>query len=100
MDPAGKFPGWPEMTVSGREHECGDATVTPDLIRHLTADHDRIAKELNDVVVRRIFAAGLDLQAALSQIGQHHATALIRHAIDELDLAITDIRDTIFNYQR
>jgi hypothetical protein len=29
------------------------------VIRYLTEDHDRIAQRMNDVVVRRIFAAGL-----------------------------------------
>ena len=41
---------------------------------------------MNDAVVHRIFAAGLDLQGA----------SKISHAIDELDQAIRDIRDTIF----
>jgi hypothetical protein len=41
------------------------------VIRYLTEDHDRIAQRMNDVVVRRIFAAGLDLQAGLGLIGDH-----------------------------
>jgi hypothetical protein len=31
------------------------------VIRYLTEDHDRIAQRMNDVVVRRIFAAGLKI---------------------------------------
>jgi hypothetical protein len=42
-----------------------------EVIRYLTEDHDRIAQRMNDVVVRRIFAAGLDLQAGLGLIGDH-----------------------------
>ena len=45
---------------------------------------------MNDVVVRRIFAAGLDLQAGLGGASKTY------HALDELDQAIRDIRDTIF----
>jgi len=52
---------------------------------------------MNDVVVRRIFAAGLDLQAALGLIGEHSAGVRICQAIDELDLAIRDIRSAIFD---
>ena len=52
---------------------------------------------MNDVVVRRIFAAGLDLQAALGLIGDHSGAGKIYHALDELDQAIRDIRDTIFD---
>lgn len=58
---------------------------------------DRFALGLNDVVVRRLFAVGLDLQAALALMGDHQVGGTIGHAIDELDQAIRDIRDNIFN---
>jgi hypothetical protein len=68
------------------------------LLLCLAEDHERIAVGLNDVVVRRLFAAGLDLQAALGRIDDHLAAGKIRHAVDELDQAIRDIRDTIFDH--
>jgi hypothetical protein len=43
----------------------GRSAGSAEMIRYLTEDHDRIAQRMNDVVVRRIFAAGLDLQAGL-----------------------------------
>jgi hypothetical protein len=67
-----------------------------------------MAARMNDVVVRRIFAAGLDLQAALGLIEEHgtameHPTAMehraaskIWSASDELDRAIRDLRDILF----
>ena len=67
---------------------------------------------MNDVVVRRMFAAGLDLQAALGLIEEHgtageHPTAMelraaskIRSAGDELDRAIRDLRDILFEGDR
>jgi hypothetical protein len=58
----------------------------------LAEDHDRIATGLNDIVVYRLFSAGLDLDAALGLISDHRASAKIQHAISELDLAIRDIR--------
>ena len=64
--------------------------------RYLTEDRDRIAQGVTDVVIRRIFAAGLDLQVALGLIGEHRAAVKIFHAIDELDLAIGDVRSAIF----
>jgi hypothetical protein len=36
---------------------------------------------MNDVVVRRIFAAGLDLQAGLGLIGDHRGASKIYHAL-------------------
>jgi hypothetical protein len=47
-------------------------------------------------VVRRIFAAGLDLHAALGLIGEHRGADKIYHAIDKLDNAIRDIRGRRF----
>ena len=73
------------------------AAASAELTRYLAEDHDRIAQGVNDVVVRRIFAAGLDLHAALGLIGEHRGASKIWHAIDELDQAVRDIRDTIFD---
>jgi hypothetical protein len=73
------------------------SAASAELTRYLTQDHDRIAQGINDVVVRRIFAAGLDLHAALGLIGEHRGASKIWHAIDELDQAVRDIRDTIFD---
>ena len=78
----------------------GGAAASLELTQCLTEEHDRIAQGMNDVVVRRIFAAGLDLQAALGLTGDHRAASKIWHAIDELDQAIRDIRNTIFDWQQ
>ena len=75
--------------------EDGSAASPATAILDLLEDHERIALGLNDVVVRRLFAAGLDLQAALGLMGDHPASGKICHAVDELDQAIRDIRDTI-----
>jgi hypothetical protein len=76
------------------------AAASAELTRCLTEDHDRIAQGLNEVVVRRMFAAELDLQVALGLIGDHLGASRIWHAIDELDQAVRDIRDTIFDCNR
>src|SRR5579859_3443240 len=61
-------------------------------------DRERIALGLNDVVVRRLLTAGQDLQAALGLMGNHPASGPVRHAVDEMNQAIGDIRDTIFDH--
>src|ERR1700722_17403557 len=64
-------------------------------------DRKRIALGLDDVVVRRLLTAGQDLQAALGLMGNHPASCKVRHAVDEMDQAIRDIRDirdTIFDH--
>lgn len=80
----------PASTVAG----------SPEMMLRLAEDRDRIAGELSDIVVRRLFSAGLALDAALGLIGEHRAAGRVQHAISELDLAIRDIRDMVFDSRR
>ena len=66
----------------------------------LAQEHDRIAGGLNDVVVRRLFSAGLALDMALGLMGNHSGAGKVREAADELDLAIRDIRNVVFDHCR
>jgi signal transduction histidine kinase len=75
----------------------GAGADSPEMTLRLAEDHDRIAAGLNDLVVRRLFAAGLALEAALALIGEHRAAGKIEHAISELDQAIADLRGTVFD---
>ena len=68
-----------------------------EVIRLLADEHERIAHDLNDVVVRRLFSAGLDLQAVLNLIGDHRVAGKIERVLGELDLAIRDLRNTVFD---
>jgi hypothetical protein len=108
MDAPNALPmrGPPATSERDTPDEGSGASVPPPDTRYLTEDderiwqdiedHERIAQGLNDVVVRRIFAAGLDLQAALLLIGNHRASSRIHDAVGQLDQAIMDIRDTVF----
>lgn len=58
-------------------------------------DRERIARDLHDTVIQRLFAAGMTLQAAAAQTAPEVGTRL-GGVIDELDLTIQDIRQTIF----
>jgi hypothetical protein len=82
-------PGSPQPPEDSR------ATGPAEAIPGHADDRERIAQSLNDVVVRRLLTAGQDLQAALGLLGNHPASGKIRHAADEMDQAIRDIRDTI-----
>jgi signal transduction histidine kinase len=79
---------------------AGAGVDSPEMTLRLSEDHDRIAEGLNDLVVRRLFAAGLALEAALALIGEHRAAGKIEHAISELDQAIADLRGTVFDVAR
>ena len=71
--------------------------VSAESTQRVTEDHDQIVQDQNDVVVSRLFAAGLDLQAALQLIGDGRVAGHIGDAIGSLDQAIRDHRDIIFH---
>lgn len=62
----------------------------------LLDERQRIARDMHDHVIQRLFATGLSLQAA-AQPGP--ANARIEEAVDELDAVIREIRMTIFELQ-
>ena len=60
-------------------------------------DRDRIARDLHDLVIQRLFATGMSLQGATRLPGvPEDATTRIGRAVDELDETIKEIRHTIF----
>src|SRR6185437_2694580 len=63
-------------------------------------DLERIAADLNDIVIDRLCAVGLDLRTALALLADHPASAKICHATDELDQAIRDIKDAVIKWPR
>ncbi|MEV6979662.1 GAF domain-containing sensor histidine kinase [Sphaerisporangium sp. NPDC051017] len=65
----------------------------------LLEDRDRIAKDLHDVVIQRLFAVAMTLMSAVRLVEHPEGSARMRHAIDELDETIRQIRSTIFALQ-
>jgi two-component system, NarL family, sensor histidine kinase DevS len=59
-------------------------------------DRERIARDLHDTVIQRLFAVGLSLQGAASRAGDDPALERMRRAIDDIDDTIRDIRSAIF----
>jgi signal transduction histidine kinase len=94
---AARVPLTQVVVTSGGEVPVGKrAADSAEVTLRLVEDRDRIAQGVNDVVIRRLFAAGLDLESALKLMGEHRATPRVCHAITELDQAIRDLRDSIF----
>ncbi|WP_328835103.1 GAF domain-containing protein [Streptomyces europaeiscabiei] len=64
------------------------------------SDRDRIARDLHDLVIQRLFADGLTLQAALARAtGRPDITERVERVVDGLDSTIKVIRSTIFALQ-
>ena len=62
-------------------------------------DRDRIARDLHDLVIQRLFASGLQVQGALELIGRPDVRQTLTKVTDDLDSTIRDIRATIFELQ-
>jgi len=63
----------------------------------LIAERERIARELSKFTVYRLFGIGLKLQAASSRDGDPAVTWRLHECVQELDLAISDLRRLVFN---
>jgi two-component system sensor histidine kinase DevS len=62
----------------------------------LVDDRERIARDLHDTVVQRLFAVGLSLQGALARAPADAAAERLEIAVDEIDKTIRDVRSSIF----
>jgi signal transduction histidine kinase len=65
----------------------------------LVADRDRIARDLHDLVIQRLFATGLQLQGAIRYAVSDDVKQRLETAVVDLDVTIRDIRSTIFELQ-
>lgn len=65
----------------------------------LFADRDRIAKDLHDLVIQRLFAAGLSIQSLRRYTDNAVAHERIAAATSELDATIRELRATIYSLQ-
>jgi two-component system, NarL family, sensor histidine kinase DevS len=62
-------------------------------------DRERIARDLHDLVIQRLYATGMSLQGAMPLIARPEAAARVSSAVDALDETIREIRSTIFSLQ-
>lgn len=62
----------------------------------LVEDRERIARDLHDTVIQRLFATGLRLQGAARLTARPEVAERIAQAVDDLDLTVKQIRTAIF----
>jgi signal transduction histidine kinase len=60
-------------------------------------DRDRIARDLHDHVIQRLFATALSLQASTSTMPKGETKERLSRAVDDIDDTIKQIRSTIFD---
>ncbi|HBV93769.1 MAG: GAF domain-containing sensor histidine kinase [Candidatus Dormibacteria bacterium] len=62
-------------------------------------ERERIARDLHDTVIQRLFATGLGLQGLVGRIEQGDLQERLQQAVDELDETIREIRISIFDLE-
>jgi signal transduction histidine kinase len=62
-------------------------------------DRDRIAKDLHDLVIQRLYATGMSLQGVTSLIRAPEVAERVTRSVDALDDTIREIRSAIFALQ-
>ena len=65
----------------------------------LLEDRERIARDLHDTVIQRLFATGLRLQGAARLAQRPEVADRIAQAVDDLDLTVKHIRTAIFGLE-
>jgi signal transduction histidine kinase len=98
-----------QAAFSGKQTEplesfAGQAAVAMELAERrrdaeriaVLQDRDRIARDLHDLAIQRLFATGMTLQSAGRFIEHPGAAERVTRAVDDLDETIKIIRSTIF----
>ncbi len=66
----------------------------------LFRDRDRIARDLHDTVIQRLFATGMQLESSMRYMTGPEASDRVQGAVSDLDKTIKEIRSTIYSLQR
>lgn len=86
---------------------AGQAAVALELARQrreaeraaLYGDRDRIARDLHDLVIQRLFATGMRLDSVAGRIEDEPARERVLAAVEDLDGTIREIRTAIYSLQ-
>lgn len=65
----------------------------------IVADRERIAHDLHDHVIQRLFATGMHLQGTIARSHSPEVVERLNRTLDDLQATIEDIRTTIFGLQ-
>lgn len=97
--------GYPQSDVESSSLFGSRIGLAMDLVRAnrhreealLFTDRDRIARDLHDLVIQRLFAAGLSIQSLRRFASDPVAHERIAAVTTELDETIRELRDTIYS---
>ena len=88
------------LAVEAELRNSRDALHHAEGVVALAEERERIARDLHDTVIQRLFAEGLGLQAAMAGVGDPQETrARLESAVDGLDETIKELRMAVFSLQ-
>jgi signal transduction histidine kinase len=98
-------PGFGDADLSMASMFAGHAALATEFARAhrdrewlaVLEDRDRIARDLHDVVIQRLFVAGLSLQGLTRTVESPELTGKLERIVDDLDRTVTEIRRSIFS---
>jgi two-component system sensor histidine kinase DevS len=99
-DAAGRYAGY-----SSVYHDLTDRRQIEERLavaraeREVFSERERIARDLHDLVIQRLFASGMRLQSLLGLVADPALKGRIEGVVDELDATISQIRSSIFVLQ-
>ena len=107
---AGRHPGAMPLAPAAAEMLVTFATqagIALELAEHrrqaervaMFEDRDRIARDLHDLVIQRLYATGMSLQGAIPLMSPPEVAQRVSVAVDALDETIREIRSSIFALQ-
>ena len=79
------------------QRQAESAMATAHAVQEVFAERDRIARDLHDLVIQRLFASGMALQSLLNHVPEAGLGRRLVTVIDDLDDTIVEIRSTIFS---
>jgi Signal transduction histidine kinase len=90
LEPLRAFAGQAELALELAERRKDAEQLA------LLEDRDRIARDLHDLAIQRLFATGMTLQSAARLVEHAGAAERVSRAVGDLDETIKIIRSTIF----
>lgn len=96
-----EFTGEDEALVRALALAAGIAIENARLYRRVqlavvSDERDRVARDLHDTVIQRLFGVGLKLQGISSMIGPGALTDRLQAVVSDIDDSIRDLRSTIY----
>ncbi len=92
-DPDGRLLGFAKVTRDLTHRRSGEQAAQQVM---LLEEQERVARELNDSVIRNLFKVGMSLQGLATELTDERVQTRLNDAVDDLDRTIRELREHLF----